>query len=308
MPSPVISAYLQEILKPAISHLGVPVTTQVEIALDIEERLEFLLGAWPDQRRRRTLLEHGVEEATFYEPTDAPVLVRALVVVAIRNSLLEDLASTAPTTLGLPDGRQALDDTGLRALTRASIDFWRAQDLNRLGRLLGPVRPDRIPRWRTQFPRTWRAFTMLADQQTQRVALPTFTGAAVPLAWEPSGEPSLDDASVVMSGINPRFDPQLLARLRLIAQGHLPVFFTDSFKSVSRHRLKLYWTIEFVLSHDAAFVTQNYLFTPTAVMRRSPLMRPAHTDAERMAKFDESMGLQPEHRDLLTQIAEILRS
>ena len=86
-----IDKYLDTILIPQLEHLGVQsFPGAIEGAVtDIRLRLQSVLFRWHDLRTRNTLLLLGREEGAFYDCV--PLLWRFahLVVVAVRNSLLE---------------------------------------------------------------------------------------------------------------------------------------------------------------------------------------------------------------------------
>jgi hypothetical protein len=56
--------------------------------------------------------------------------------------------------------------------------------------------------------------------------------------------------SVVLSGIDPSYDQQLVTILNYIKEGDLLYFFADSFKGITRNPDKLFRIIDFVLGHQ----------------------------------------------------------
>ncbi|HEY7416344.1 MAG TPA: hypothetical protein VH593_14220, partial [Ktedonobacteraceae bacterium] len=88
-----IDHYVETVLAPHLVGLGVASLPGVlnTVVNDVRFRLQSVLAGWQDLPRRQTLLFIGREEGMFYQPGLAPRDVRALVVVTVRNSLLEDL-------------------------------------------------------------------------------------------------------------------------------------------------------------------------------------------------------------------------
>lgn len=88
-----IENYINAILYPRLIQYGLIEEIIHKVGDDIRMRLNSLLYYWNDIDVRRTLLVTCVEEAHFYEPFEQ-IEIRSLVVLTIRNSLLENLAST----------------------------------------------------------------------------------------------------------------------------------------------------------------------------------------------------------------------
>ena len=88
----VIQGYTQSVLLPQLRSLALSKRQREIVLEDVSRRLESLLFHWNDRAFRRTILMLGTEEATFWEPQAASLEIRSLVVVAVRNSLIEDLA------------------------------------------------------------------------------------------------------------------------------------------------------------------------------------------------------------------------
>src|SRR5262249_20236114 len=124
-----ISAYLQQHLTGQLATRGLTDRQIATVVDDVRLRLASLLRHWNDPSMRQTILFPGREEATFYEPSDANLDVRSLVVVAVRNSCLEHLASTpeAARQLGVAD--QAVSDRDIPVITGDAIAYFREIDL-----------------------------------------------------------------------------------------------------------------------------------------------------------------------------------
>src|SRR5437870_145522 len=97
----VVHGYTRSVLAPQLRSLGLTKKQRAIIVADITMRLESLLSHWHDLGFRRTILLLGTEEGACWEPASANLDVRALVVVAVRNSLIEDIHASHAYTEAL---------------------------------------------------------------------------------------------------------------------------------------------------------------------------------------------------------------
>src|SRR6266536_2285430 len=132
----IIDRYVETVLAPHLVDLGVAHLpgALAAVATDVHLRLQSLLAHWQDLPMRKTLLLIGREEGLFYQPELAPLDIRALVVVAIRNSLLEDLGYSGSALLppDLPRSGWPVKDEDIRSITQEAIVYWQQIDLDRL--------------------------------------------------------------------------------------------------------------------------------------------------------------------------------
>lgn len=299
----VITAYIRQRLLPQLGGLGLTAVQQKLVCEDVERRLVSLLSHWYDPAFRDTLLVLGAEEGEFFEPRTAPPNIRALVVVAIRNSLLEELNTTSPYKSVFKTNRHALADSRVPAFTSAAIEYFQAADLDAIS-VPQLDRNDPFGVLPGRYPHAWYALSMIAPSRPIESEIEPI--GAPPPKLSPSLRLEGSSAgSVVQSGIDPRFDAQLLAHLSAIARGELDLFFSDSFKTISRHPEKVLHVIDFVLAHGAAVVTHNYYLSASCVARRIPLIRPFHNASEMTAKLSNTVGLTARHKLALQHIREL---
>src|SRR5271156_3051900 len=105
-----VQGYTQSILVPQLGSLGLTKPQRKLVVDDVTQRLESLLSHWNDVPFRRTVLAIGTEEAAFWEPRSASIEIRALVVVAVRNSLVTDLNASRAYTKALRSPKELLPD------------------------------------------------------------------------------------------------------------------------------------------------------------------------------------------------------
>ena len=150
-----IEPYVQEILTPWLHARGLPASAIPRVAEDVRQRLLSALCRWDTPNFRRTLLLLAREEAIFYEPRAVPLDIRALVVLCVRNSLVEDWCSVAA-------GRESpLDDADVIDLTRTAMTYFAAHAA-RLGTGSAAPQPDRFGALPTRYPAAWQALEVLS--------------------------------------------------------------------------------------------------------------------------------------------------
>lgn len=289
-PESAISAYTQTILAPRLQKLHLSPTRVHAICSDVHERLASALFHWTDEQFRRTLLLLGTEEAQFWQPTDADLEVRALIVVCVRNSLIEEL-NFAPV-----GQRQLLRDTAMPALTSEAISFFRNFDLSCT---FEPPQRDLFGALPVQSPNAWTCLSTLAHTSAQETDYALqLTETPSLLGPEPLEQPNTRVA-VIASGIAPTLDANLRGILGLIAQRAVPVLYVPSFSRLTRNPGKLLSILDHILQHDATLVTLNYALSSRYVARRDPLIRPPHDARESALCPHNPTGLSSKHEDFL---------
>jgi hypothetical protein len=80
------------------------------------------------------------------------------------------------------------------------------------------------------------------------------------------------------------------------------LFFSPSFKSISRNPEKLLSILDCVLRFGGTVLTPNYLLSPTYLARRNPLLRPIHDISDLWVPVTNPEGLTERHNALLTSL------
>lgn len=91
MKNEIVESYTWNILKKQLQKAKISNTALYNIIDNVKEQLYSILYNFKDEEFRNAILIIGSEEGTFYEPKN--ILVANIVVVAIRNSLLEGVSS-----------------------------------------------------------------------------------------------------------------------------------------------------------------------------------------------------------------------
>jgi hypothetical protein len=293
-----IQEYTQGLLLPHLHALALSKPQQAIVIEDVSVRLESLLFHWGDLAFRRTILTLGIEEASFWEPSTASLEIRSLVVVAIRNSLIEDLGASHPYSKMLVSRKKQLRDEQVPAITSEATTYFEKASLDAVR--LHPKRDlfGDLPR---RFPNAWHALSLLGCSSEDEIA------CEMPIVEDESidttdSEWKVEHHHVIASGIDPRLDAQLVEILRKIKLKQASLFFSPSFKFITRNPEKLLFVIDYVLRYGGTFMTLNYLLSPTYLSRRSPLIRPAHYTSEIEVQVAFPHGLSDRHNDLLASL------
>ena len=298
----IIDRYVETILAPHLVDLGVAHLpgALAAVVTDVRLRLLSALAHWQDIPVRKTLLLIGREEGVFYQPELAPLDIRALVVVAIRHSLLEDLGSSGSTLLP-PDMHQSVwpvKDEDIHSITQEAIVYWQQIDLDHLSLPTLLSSQDIFGDLKRDFPHAWHVLSRLTQAKTQTISFPA---CQAPLPELPLSSFSVDESKQtrVESGISPHFNSQLVKFLHAIQDAEADLLFTDSWKMLTRHPQKLFRILDFVLAYQGSLVTHNYLLTATMASTRQGLLRPAHHTQSVITKFQNKAGLSTAHRKAL---------
>ncbi len=210
----VYQGYTQSVLLPQLRALSLSKRQRAIVLEDVSRRLESLLFHWSDLAFRRTILMLGTEEASFWEPSIASLEIRSLVVVAVRNSLIEDLGESHPYTKVLESRKKQLPDEQMPLITSEATKYFEAANLD-----VVPVQPkkDLFGDLHRRFPIAWDALSLLSGSSEHEI------GCELPIVEADSTDSSaskwvVQQRNVVASGIDPRLDAHLVDMLRQIKQ------------------------------------------------------------------------------------------
>jgi hypothetical protein len=273
-----------------------------QVCDDVRLRLASVLSRWADGPTRTHLLLVGQEEGQHYAPGSVPDDVRALVVVAVRNSLLEELCTSASRLV--PAGESIIGDEQLAAITGEAVHFWRHLPLAPTSASVGTPAGDPFGHLARAYPHAYHVLDALASSPAPIVRFAACTAPPPPLLDSPSGG-SVPARGVpplrVGSGWDPALDDDLLAALHGVHAGTLGGLVLPTWKHCTRNTDKLYRVLDYVLGHGGRVVTVNYLLTPTYACRRVPLLKPAHDSRAVGLQVRDRTRLQPEHAQALEE-------
>ncbi|MFD9339431.1 hypothetical protein ACFWBF_34340 [Streptomyces sp. NPDC060028] len=289
-----VRGFCRTTLPGLLARAGLTDSEAHSVVVDVIRRAR-MLAALPSEYAD-VLATPFLEEVSQHRPLSAPAWLRAAVVVAVRNSKLEDFHAH-----GGPIGAAGIAD-----ITEAATGPLRSL-LEQPGK---PVTSNTLADLDTAYPRAWACLTALSNVteapagREDSYVLPQASRPALPGAEEmfhapPSSvRPVGDGQSVVASGTDPRFDQALIYLLRQVKSQPGFVVPLSALSRLSRDSGKQLRVLEFLLAHQATVVTTNYLLGPGIVgVRARPMVKPDSYDLRRSMK--QTRGLGPTHTKLL---------
>ncbi|MGR6129276.1 hypothetical protein [Paenibacillus sp. SER-28] len=304
----VIDNYLQNVLFPRFEQYEMNKDNIERVGLDIKTRLLSLFNNWNNCDNRRALLVTSVEEAHYYQPPE-DIEIRCLVVLTIRNSLIEDLASTneAAKLMGLQ--KTIIPERDIRKFTSDAIKYFCCIDISTVSKSV-IIDNDVYGKLMSSYPLAWGIIKELGKivfQNKKYSIIDDKTNKSIVKNSKQKSDNLLrndqyfKENTVVLSGMDPNIDPYLSNVLKAISEGY-PIFFTDSFKTITRNPEKLLKIIDYVLANNASIVTCNFYISRDYVSARSELQRPMHSESETIEKLKNKNGLSKTHLKALNYI------
>ncbi|MCM3359222.1 hypothetical protein [Psychrobacillus sp. MER TA 171] len=297
----IVDKYEALVLKVFFESYNIPEEVSQKVSLDIKNQLYSILNIWEDIENRRAILTIGLEEATYFEPFDASVEIKAMVVVAIRNSEFENLVSTNEGAMIYGFKKSPLTDISVKELTIKSIHFFKNIDLNSL---LSDLSKENnfYMNLLNEYPRTATALRHIGTWTNKGISFPK-------VLLENEVKSNIIDFSNmknnilinqrensdIQSGIDPSFSETLLNILKELSYQEFPIFHSDSFKLITRNIEKLFKIIEYILNIDGIIVTNNFFISNTYVSKRKELLKPAHNHSDHLKNLNNLEGLTKTH-------------
>ena len=305
-----LDRYCSECLIPRLNSYGLDKQIIFLIVEDICNRLAVIINRWNDPYFRQTLLLTGIEEANFYTP-HAKLDIKSMVVLGVRNSILEDIASTTQAAKKLGLEKPVIHDQHIIRFTADAINYFAKVNLEKLAESIQIGQTNPYAHLQSNYPFAWTALwalTKTIGNENRFLPIKEDNGNNYITTFNnPLADPTTNKLEcTVMSGIDPTIDDILSRNLQAIANKQVDLLFVDSFKMLSRNPDKLFKVIDFVLCHSSSFVSCNYFITNGYVSRRRKLLRPAHLTKEVRSKLFNLDGLKKKHRDVLQSIKSSL--
>src|SRR5579863_726059 len=218
--------------------------------------------------------------------------------LVIRNSQLEELHAHGPVNDG---GLTAVTSYGLGPLSHLLAARWRRPLPS------GPP-DDRFAGLAEAYPRSWACLTALRTVLNSGGGEVSYRLPAAPLPVLPDATevtqaraadhleaPSDAFTGVVLSGIDPRFDPNAIQLMETAQSQAGLIVGLSSLSRISRNSRKLLRVLDFFLAHRGRILTTNYLLTSKYVwVRRRELVKP--DSLRTMEGLRELSGLSGSHR------------
>lgn len=277
------------------------------IIASIRENILSLIKIWDNTELRKAVLITGLEEGLFYEPP-VKLDIRAFVVVAIRNSLIEDLASYDTGNLGMT---KPIGEGDIKEITRHAVAYFAKIDLGKLAGVLAPeIKENYYADILDEYRVAKAALINLAKYNRKVIEYsPVQSRFGNDFVFSVSNGESVyktHDGNahlVTTSGISPHIDHKLRDRLMMLYNGEVGLVYFDCFKMLTRNFEKLLRVLEFVLVNDGLFVTANYIIGNGHLEKRTNLIRAAHGMAEMEKNLQNYKGISKKHMNILKSVA-----
>jgi hypothetical protein len=271
-----------------VCHVGTELAAQV--GDDILARAESWAAL--DDDARDVLIAPFAEEVAGYEPTDSPLMLKGAVAVVVRSSLLEEAHSHGPVENG---GIQAIT-----TMAAAPLSHFLAARRRHPVTVEQNLFADLADAW----PRAWACLGAVALAYGAGGGRWPYRALAAPVPELPVAEveaprTEAHDSTVILSGIDTRFDQLLVQNMHEAAEGST-LWLIASLSRISRHLGKLLQAMEYMLAHGCPILTANYLLRPQDVWVRRGALAPVD-QKNLLATWQISRGLSGTHRTMVAK-------
>lgn len=270
-----IDIYVNDILKKQLQKLKLPNYGLYSILNNVKQQLYSLIKNYHDKEFINAIFLTVCEEGNFYEPKISNEL-GCLVVLTIRDSLYEVIASVSYKEYGL---KEPVDNDFTKMITSSALEYFKDVDLDKLSKNIDIDEEDDYYRKITdKYPVTMKALKELAklnDKMTECEYKKVITEKydLIELNKEELKEKT---DKTLLNGYSLEIDDNLIHFLKGIKENKSHFFYVDSFKYLSRNLDKNLRIIEFILTHDALFLTSNFYISNGYVSRRENIIRSSH--------------------------------
>ena len=110
-----------------------------------------------------------------------------------------------------------------------------------------------------------------------------------------------DSHTVLEDGMSDTFNELLYNMLEATVNSEYKVFFTDSFKVLTRNFDKTLKIIQYLLERNNIFGTFNYYLSNGYISVRKDLLKSYHKPSELLYKFKKMNGISKRHKNFLKQ-------
>lgn len=293
----IVENYIWTTLKKQLQKLKTDNRIMYKIIDDIKKHLYSMISIWNNEELRNAILIIGSEEGNFYEPKNE--IIANMVVVTIRNSLLEEIASNNYTHYG---ESQYISPDNMKEITSKAIEYFSKYDLSKIKVKYNSFYQDVCDK----YPVAVKALKELSkctenerEHEYKNIADIPYEIKEIEL-----NNIGIKEKYVTESGISEEFDSTLCSYLMDIKNGS-KYFICDSFKMTTRNIQKLLRIIEFILTHDAMFITSNYLLKKDYVSRRKKILRASHDIEEFYKKVQTINEISNKYENELLDISKM---
>ncbi|MBQ3020873.1 MAG: hypothetical protein IJD92_01455 [Bacilli bacterium] len=292
-----IDYYLHNILRKQLQKLRVNGYGLYSILDDVNIKLHSLIKRWKDKEYINALFVTVIEESNFYEPKVGNNIA-SLVVLCIRNSLLETICSIDYKSYGL---KSAISSKDIIDITRSAINYFKDIDLDTLSDTIECN--DFYHDLTNEYKVAYKALLELSKCNEYNTEREYKSVKDRPYIFEELNKVT-NESKVINyeSGISSSFNDSLIYILNGIKNKEATYFYIDSFKYLSRNFEKILKVLEFILTHDALFITNNFYISNNYVSRRKNLVRSSHKEDFNMEALNTITDITIKYREELTNL------
>lgn len=292
--------YLYNILSKQLKEFEISDDICNKVITNIKQQMLSLLQYWGDVKFRNTILAVGEEEGLFYKP-NAKNEVMCFVVVTVRNSLFETLASRDYSELGAV---KMIDDDKVLQITARAIEYFSGVDFDSLSEALDFTDVYNIyAEIKEKYSVAWNAIEQIGNSNKKCIRYNKTIAEIEPELLEMINQEDITvgrkSCKVELSGYDEGIDENLIGMLKNAYEEPGYILVVSCFKMITRNINKLFRIIDFILKCGGAVVTANYYITNGYAEVRRPLIKAAHGTKEAERNLDNLKGLSSKHSDIL---------
>ena len=272
-----IDIYIHTILKKQLQKLKMSNYGLYSILNNVKAQLNSIIKHWDDTDFINAIFCTVIEESHFYEP-HINDKIGNLVVLCVRNSLLEIAASVNYREYGL---KSSLSNQDIKLITSSSIEYFKDVDIDSLSNKISLEDNDYYYDISQKYNIAFAALVELGKCSSDKLEIEFKKILGEPYILEElnSYEGKLDiDGKIIdyANGISDELASGLKKLLKGILNKEASMIYVDSFKYLSRNFEMILKVLQFLLTHDAMFLTNNFLIKNGYVSRRKNLIRAGH--------------------------------
>lgn len=300
-----IDIYLHTILKKQLQKLKISNYGLYSIINNVRNQLNSIIKHWNDSEFISAIFCTVLEEGHFYEPY-VNDKIGNLVVLGIRNSLLEIAASINYREYGL---KKDLEVEHIKLITSSAIEYFKDVDIDSLSAKIS-LEDDYYYNIVQKYEVAYYALVELGKCSSNKLEIEFKKILGQPYILEEvlsctKKEEIKGGIKDITNGISEELAPGLIKLLKGILDNEASMIYVDSFKCLSRNFETNLKVLQFLLTHDAMFLTNNFLIKNGYVSRRKNLIRAIHEDNFNMEAIQSIGDISQKYRECLEKSLQV---
>lgn len=271
-----IDIYVQKILKKQLSRLKFSNYGLYSVIENVKSQLNSIVKHWNDTDFINAIFCTVIEEGHFYE-LYINDKIGNLVVLGIRNSLLEIAASVDYKRYGL---KNPLSNKDIKLITSSAIEYFKDIDIDSLSKKIS-MEDDYYYDIVKKYNVAYDALVKLGNCSSDNLEIEFEKYNDKPYVFDEilnyKDVENIDNVvKTITNGISDELPDGLIKLLKGILNKESSLFYVDSFKYLSRNFELNLKVLQFLITNNAIFLTNNFLITNGYVSRRNNIVRASH--------------------------------